>query len=359
MIITQEIIALVEQIQDSGFLTSSQFKKLICLLEVSCSKSLQGRKLLKKTHLPLNYPVETYAKSFCALTQEKELLEHWYHYGFVVGHQVVSSENCNNAITRIMEILAHFKMQWNNPESWHRDAQGSCIFSRGFFEVYQDDALAQIRQSLMLYLHHVILWGTPYLWTSFDRLGVKLPEGEESKGLPLHVDQNPAVHPDFRTIQGVIALEDCPVERGTFVAVPGSYMDFDNYLNFIKPSYKGEYILLPDNKAKQCISQEIPLKKGDIVSWDSRTTHANSSNLSDKNRYVAYVSAGIAKPGTKWVNERKESFKNGLGVNVRDSYMHASMKPRFTDSLNNIRKPEQLNILGECLYGLREYKDAS
>lgn len=87
-------------------------------------------------------------------------------------------------------------------------------------------------------------------------------------------------------------------------------------------------------------------------------THTNSSNISQKNRYVAYLSAGVAKDDEVIKQIRQEYFKSGLGVNVREAYLHASKKPRFTSlTLNDIRKREELNILGQLLYGCINYKD--
>ena len=100
----------------------------------------------------------------------------------------------------------------------------------------------------------------------------------------------------LRSFQGVLALVDCPEERGTFVGVPGSRCLFDKYKDFA--SERGEFVQLDTSHAMtkelQDNAQAFPLRAGDVVSWDSRTTHANSENLSDETRCVAYVAAGPA-----------------------------------------------------------------
>ena len=353
MIITPEIVQLVYQIEATGQI-QPYFSQLVRTLYQNC---LNAQKLPVHSKGFSAYPiVDGYAVSFDPLTQEKDLKDHWHRYGFVVGKNVVSSDTCLSAVNRILEISQSFG------EYLPRDSAGVPLLSRGFFEIYHDNSLAQIRQSLRLYLYHVLLWGTPFLWTTFDRLGVKLPEGEESKGLPLHVDQNPTVHPDFRTIQGVLALVDCPIERGTFVGVPSSIENFSQYAQFIPHGYQGEYILLPESSAADFKSREqvIPLKAGNIVSWDSRTTHRNSTNYSSDNRYVAYISTGVAREDNPLLVEaRKNNFRTGMGENYRDAYLHASKKPRFTDRefIDRIRQHEELSVLGNCLYGLTRYKD--
>lgn len=314
------------------------------------------------------YPIDSggFAESFDALSEENDLFEHWGRFGLVVGKSVVPQNLCVAAVDRVREItsdLTHGTCDIDRPETYDTlpvDAKGVPILTRGFFEIYHDDSLAQLRQSLRAYLHHVVLWGRADLWTTFDRFGVKLPGHQESIGLPLHVDQNPKEHPDFRTIQGVLALKDCPVERGTLLATPGSKAFFSEYLS-IAPS-RGEYVELDTDLpiAEQLVegAQPIPLRQGDLVSWDSRTTHANTTNTSMLPRFVALIAAGVAREDNpNAVSAREDAFGTGLGSNVRDALMHASKKPRYTDkeAISRIRKPEQLNALGKLLYGQDRY----
>src|SRR5205085_18223 len=117
------------------------------------------------------------------------------------------------------------------------------------------------------YLHHVLLWKRTDLWTTFDRLGFKRPNNTESAGLPLHVDQNPRIHPNFRTIQGVLALRDCPLEVGTFLAVPGSKAVFSEYAHWSQPDQ--QYVPLPERDediiAKLRAGQQpLPLRGGSL-----------------------------------------------------------------------------------------------
>ena len=314
------------------------------------------------------YPIDSegYAIAFDPLENEDEFWNTWMQYGIVVGKNVVSKEICEQAIQRMHEItlvVSGGRCDLRNPDTWKNapvDSEGISFFSRGFFELYHDHVLAEIRQSIRLYIHHVMIWGRIDLWTSFDRLGVKLPHHEESYALPLHVDQNPLIHPDFKTVQGVIALADCPVERGTFVGVPGSKSVFKDYERFAPE--KGEFVeLVSSDKIAEILSknaQAIPLRAGHIVSWDSRTTHANTENKSDETRYVAYVAAGPAREDTQeLIDVRSDAFHSGIGSNVREALMHASKKSRYSnyEMLKKARKPEQLTVLGRLLYSQEKY----
>lgn len=360
MVYNSKVLKLVSEIEQ-GQATHHVFSQLVQEIQKSFQDFQPQRdKLQSQTPTIQPYPVvDGYAVAFDPLTQSQEFLEHWYKYGFVVGKDVVSSAVSQKAIEKMLSISQSFLL--NNELTYLKDKQGVPILSRGFFELYHDDTLAQIRQSVILYLHYCLIWNTPYLWTSFDRLGLKTPQGENAMGLGLHVDQNPTVHAQFTTVQGVLALEDCPVERGTFVVVPGSSSVFQEYSQFIKPSYKGEYVSLEPSTLKDNLEQHkqiIPLRKNNLVSWDSRTTHANSSNISHINRYVCYVSMGVAKENRfDLIDKRLQAFNTGLGENCREAYLHASKKPRFTNSeyISSVREKEQLTQLGQALYGFKSY----
>lgn len=107
------------------------------------------------------------------------------------------------------------------------------------------------------------------------------------------------------------------------------------------------------------IARTIPIRAGDLISWDSRNTHANSANYSGENRLVAYIAAGPARwQDQNSITSRKNAFQTGLGSNVRDALMHASMRPRYTDpeKISSVRQPESLSYLGHRLYGTENYE---
>lgn len=313
------------------------------------------------------YPLDGdgYAQAFDPLTEEMEFYDHWSRYGFVVGRSVIPKAICDATIARIHELmlaLSNRRCDVARPETYANmphDAAGVPVLSRGFFEIYHDDSLAQLRQSVHTYIHHVVLWGRTDLWTTFDRFGVKLPGHSESYALPLHVDQNPLARPGFQTVQGVLTLGDCPSEQGTFVGVPGSKQYFAEYARM---AGHGEYVELHQTDPLAILLQQhaqpIPLRAGNIVSWDSRTTHSNTENISTDARMVAYISAGPARENdAAAIAVREDAFRTGLGSNIRDALMHASKKPRYTDpeQIARVRKPERLSFLGKLLYGKARY----
>jgi hypothetical protein len=368
-IIDEQVRDLVRRIE-AGDEADKNLRKLVRRLQSNCRKPAVKRRYASYSSAPCNignYPLEQgFAKAFDPLTEEQEFVKAWFKHGIVVGKNILPAQKCAATIRRMHEIVADVskgKCDLDKPLTYEfipRDGAGVPMISRSFFEVYHDDALAQIRQSVRLYLHYVLLWGRADLWVTFDRFGIKLPHHEESGSLPLHVDQNPNVHPEFRTVQGVIALVDCPQERGTYVGVPGSRVMFKRYARMAKN--RGEYIELdlqsPLAGVLKRHAQPLPLRAGCMVSWDSRTTHANTANSSGLARYVVYQAAGPAGNAAA-AAIRKEAFRTGLGSNVRDALMHASKKPRYTSpaALQQARKKERLNLLGKLLYGWASYEE--
>lgn len=368
----KDLVGQLEQDELAPALSHKLIVELVNELEVACQRTEAKARYAGLYDSPaslLPYPMDGagFAVSFDPIEDEEGFVEAFRQHGLVVGHQVVPARLCTQVRGRMADLLEGLSdgaCQLDKPETWGLmpvDSVGVPILTRGFFEVYHDAVLAELRQAVRVYIHHVLIWGRTDLWTSFDRLGVKLPEHGESGALPLHVDQNPKVHPGFRTLQGVLALDDCPVERGTFLGVAGSRDDFGIYADMTLNM--GEHVeLAGDSKQVRALrarAQPIPLRAGDMVSWDSRTTHANTANVSDKTRFVAYLSAGPAPKDASLAEVRNEAFASGVGSNVRDALMHASKKPRYTapEALAGVRKPEKLTLLGELLYGQKPWAE--
>lgn len=313
------------------------------------------------------YPIgpDGYAHAFDPLEDTEAFLDAFHSYGIVVGKNVIPQNLCRKAVQRLKDVahtLSGGTFDFDTPATWHnipKDKNSTPLISRGFFELYHDAIWSEIRQSVRLYIHHALLWQRADLWSSFDRFGVKLPNAD-GKALGLHVDQNPNIHPHFKTMQGILALADNPAEQGTFRGVAGSKEHFYAYAPMAKN--QGEYVALEEGSALERKlspnAQAFPLKAGNIVTWDSRTTHANTSNLSNSVRYVAMVSAGpVPQNKSEMMAHRLDALNSGLGSNVREALMHASMKPRFTNSplMQNLKQPESLTLLGDHLYGLKPY----
>jgi ectoine hydroxylase-related dioxygenase (phytanoyl-CoA dioxygenase family) len=373
-LIDDKVRSLVQSIESASDIGSADryISELVTHLSDRCiaeARKPLGESVPPETD-PGAYPVDSegYAQAFDPLTQEEEYVQFFCKFGFVVGKEVISKDLANRSIQRIKEIatsISEGAFSFDVPDSWEQipeDAQGSKMLSRGFFEVDHDEIWAEIRQSVRLYIHHVLIWGRADLWTTFDRFGVKLPRHEESKGLPLHIDQSPLLGTEYKFVQGVLALSNCPEESGVTVLVPNSRSKFESFKKYGLP--EEEYISFEsaqEDELRELKSklQPIPLRAGDILSWDSRTVHTNTDNTSDhKTRFIAFVSTGISRESSnELVNARVAQFKLGTSRSLRDAYMYATFRPRYDNpaAIASVRKPEKLTLLGRLLYGFEKY----
>lgn len=373
-LIDGKVRSLVQSIESARSIRSADayIAELVAYLSLRCSS--EGKKPLGEINYqgidPGTYPLddEGFAKAFDPLTEESEYEKYFVTFGFVVGKQVISKDLAGKSIHRIKGIasaLSEGTFSFDVPRSWDNvpeDSKGTKILSKGFFEVDHDRIWAEIRQSVRLYIHHVLIWGRADLWTTFDRFGVKLPNHSESEGLPLHIDQSPVLGTQYKFVQGVLALSDCPEESGVTVLVPNSRSMFGNFKKYGLP--KEEYISF-ENSSQEDLQelksrlQPIPLRAGDILSWDSRTVHTNTSNTSaDRTRFIAFVSTGVSRENSDvLVNARITQFNMGTSRSLRDAYMYATFRPRYENStaIAKVREREKLTLLGKLVYGFEKY----
>jgi len=114
--------------------------------------------------------------------------------------------------------------------------------------------------------------------------------------LKMHWDLNPWLyveemkehqHPMY---QGLIALVDCPIEVGGFLCVPGSSKFLPEYTKERKPIHLNPLsIRVPSDDIMLDYKQKVPLRKGEMVIWNSGQAHANFGNTSNKNRIYQFV----------------------------------------------------------------------
>jgi len=207
------------------------------------------------------------------------------------------------------------------------------------------------------------------LWTSIDCWGVMrgtknltfiegnkesyLAERDDWRwSLRLHWDYNPwqleewstAEHPSL--YQGLVALIGCPVAVGGFQTVPC----FTNYLPkwtkdniSLKPDdLRGSFKVPPGDPIQQYI-QKIPLRKGELVVWDSRQAHSNYPNYSDKMRLYQFLRV---LPAT----EQSEEKDSHAPLRVIEQYKNDTFVPCIPSTF------DYLSPLGKKLIGLKKWK---
>jgi len=90
--------------------------------------------------------------------------------------------------------------------------------------------------------------------------------------------------------QGVVALNDCSDEVGSFMAVPGSHTFMSQWIKEHPCPYMSRDSLRPPaDDPMQLHKQRVPLRRGEMVIWYTRTAHCNFPNNSPQMRHIQYV----------------------------------------------------------------------
>ncbi len=223
----------------------------------------------------------------------------------------------------------------------------------GFLDVYHDTTLADIRQDERLYQVFTYLLKSKKLWVTFDRVILQNADDSDDP-LPPHVDQNPNCDPEFLSLQGIIALRDMNEKTGTLALIPRSKAFFHKYKEWHEDE-KGSYVEYQDDDLP--IFEALCLKEGELVIWDSRTTHSRfRMQNATENRYAMLVSFVLASEENGfYCSLRKSVFKQGTGHNLPFAGLRATSRPRCEISLR--QKPEMLTEHGKRVYGQSKWKD--
>ncbi|MBK8204299.1 MAG: phytanoyl-CoA dioxygenase family protein [Bdellovibrionales bacterium] len=201
-------------------------------------------------------------------TDKQGLVRFFRDNGYVVVDHVSQTEN-RDAVVELMDKVAEAVPQARR---------------LGFMDLYHDDALAQMRQNQSLYQVFADIFGREELWVVFDRV-MYWNSNEGEKPLPPHVDQNPIQHPGFFNVQAMLALRDMNEGTGTLALVPKSHLCFQEYSQWTKPN--AGFVEYQGTEALPFVA--LRLREGQIVIWDSRTTHSRFRGDPSGTRYAALL----------------------------------------------------------------------
>lgn len=249
--------------------------------------------------------------------------------GYVVVDAVSDAQNRSRLVELVDAVVAE-----NVPNSRRL----------GFLDLYHDDALAQLRQDERLYNVFASIFGTKKLWVVFDRIIYQTPTEPEDPLNP-HVDQNPVRNPGFFNVQAMLALRDMNESTGTLALVPKSHNFFQEYAQWVKPN--DGFVEHQGDRTLDFVA--LRLREGQLVIWDSRTTHSRFRGEAKSNRYAALLTFTRAKDDPELAALRQKYFEEGIGWNNHEAGLRATSRPRCEVSLR--KNSEQLTALGRKLYG--------
>lgn len=259
---------------------------------------------------------------------EDDFLDFFQKEGYVVLKNVSTKEN----LDKLLDLISN---------TMHKDIKNKRRL--GFLDIYHDNILAKIRQCKKMTLAFEKIFGKK-LWVVFDRI-IFIKAGEKLEELPAHIDQNMIKNKNFFNVQGLLALKDMNMKTGTIALVPKSHLWASNYKEWTKE--KDGFI---DYKGNESLAfKAIELKEGEIVIWDSRTTHSRYlGSLED--RYSMMISYVPAVDNEELRKLRIEQLKKGTGLNNHEAGLRATANPRCEVSLRN--EEENLDSYGRLIYGL-------
>eukprot|EP01114_Cavostelium_apophysatum_P013466 TRINITY_DN3269_c0_g1_i1.p1 TRINITY_DN3269_c0_g1~~TRINITY_DN3269_c0_g1_i1.p1 ORF type:complete len:308 (+),score=55.69 TRINITY_DN3269_c0_g1_i1:521-1444(+) len=263
------------------------------------------------------------------------------------------------------------KITLDDPSSWEDDnwpASGKFKFSTPCFGQRAFDN----RTNPNMYRVFSTIFKEQKLLCSIDKWGVmrgtknlKFP-GHEHEGvteidrpdwnyeLKMHWDVNPWLHVSERECgvhkhemyQALVALKDCPEEVGGFLCVPGSTAFLNTWVRENEPLHltPGVSVQVPPHDPMIKYQQRVPLRKGELVIWNSAQAHANFANTTNHMRVYQFVRQLIACD--KCIE--RDRFASARVMN----------DPKYTRNVTQMLSKVRLTPLGLRLVGLNSWDDA-
>lgn len=283
--------------------------------------------------------------------------------GYTVVSDVMTPEECDDCIGQYHEWLSQFKDgEW--PYTTHSLIQrynSGHMRPTWYTRLKSKKVFAQV-------------WNTDKLLSSFDAIAIGRPpeDGQEEFYKPgvhwLHVDQN-AARIGLHAYQGAVYLEESCEDDWTLQVMEGSHLLLDEFFRTnVRASVRSTasfYRLRTEDvtyfEEKGCKIKRVPVPKGGMVLWDSRTVHANASPMKGRKnpgryRYCVFVSMTPAIWTTDLdLQEKREAYNqvtmtthwSSQGVSFFSKYIpSASQKDvDYPKTLPDIAKTDEAKLL--------------
>jgi hypothetical protein len=180
-----------------------------------------------------------------------------------------------------------------------------------FLELYQHQALWDLRTDEQVYGVFRDLWEQEDLWVSVDRVGYKPPQRAD---LDLMWRDEGCVHWDVALdelplpfgLQGLIALSDSTAGHGTFRCAPGMHLRLEEFVAK-RDGFSGRY---PGDEAFEMVPVE--LEAGDLLIWHHGLPHRTGPNLTEDLRLVMYLSMEPVRDNEQERLERVRAWRERL-----------------------------------------------
>ncbi|HVE84960.1 MAG TPA: phytanoyl-CoA dioxygenase family protein [Myxococcales bacterium] len=199
--------------------------------------------------------------------------------GYVVARGLVPRALLRPAIDA---LCAFYGMDYEDASTWRRAPPNS----NGIVPVHQAQAFWDTRQHPAVHAAFAELLGTPRLWVSMDRGSFKPPvdaSHPEPRDSRVHWDFEPW-HPSPLKLQGVLYLDDTPLEGGGFRCVPAIYREVGEW---IPRQAQARDPRRPEIGGRKVV--RVAGGAGDLVIWTSALPHGSGVNRSSRPRVAQYI----------------------------------------------------------------------
>ena len=263
-----------------------------------------------------------------ALTNQD--IQNFENLGYIVVKNAVSDSLAHD--------LAEF-MLWYQKECNSLSQETQNEYAEGIVRMVHHPLQWKLRESPIIYLAFSQLLKEHKLWVTLDRGKIVPPasfNGNLQKGF-IHWDINTKILPEnipFQGLQGLVALTDTKAGQGGFQCVPGFHLEFYKWRK-LQPLNRDPF--RPDLKGMRI--EEVEMRAGDLVIWNSLLPHGNGPNLTNVPRIAQFVRmfpCNLQKKDT--LQQRLDMWKNKLPYN--DSNLLNCYEPKLS--------PLGKRLLGLC-----------
>jgi Phytanoyl-CoA dioxygenase (PhyH) len=204
--------------------------------------------------------------------------------GYVVLPGAVADGLCVAVISALDEVLG---IRLDDPATWSRiDPEFDMV------PMWGHQSQWDIRQLPNLHDAWSRIWGRRDLWVDVNSCRITPPWRDGlADALTIHFDVDPH-DSSLQWFPGLVALADAPVGHGGFCCVPALFRDRDLWPTTWPAAGGYRPTLGPDDEII-----EVPLRRGDVLIWDSRLPHGTVRNLGPTPRAVFYLQ--LHRPGTE------------------------------------------------------------
>lgn len=297
--------------------------------------------------------------------------------GYLVVSGVVEPQLCDSIAAETWERLdSFFGLKPDAEKPWAKLPMHSCV------DLWHVPGLYELRQHPHVYSVFAQLYETHKLCVSIDRVSVKPTKYDENgnvgtnEGLPVHTDWNFWKRSEaYPEIQGGICLADCPVGGGGFFCIPGFHKPevIADYKRRFESGEFGDnriphsmFVSFADKEYARDHVIEVPLKKGDLVVWNSCLPHNGGQNtipglwrLQAFVRFLAldgpFVTPEIAKDHRFYRKVAFAAMQSGEKPTHYSTGNAVRGQAKTKDREKEIHAPPVLSPLGRRIWGVDKW----